>query len=233
MSDTVGTSNPWEDLPDAPPYVYGADAEPLAQFNRTADDLHKYHLDILPEPFLGRPAANVVLMNLNPGYSGEDEKFHHLDDYFRQVALANLAHREREYPFYFLDPRKKSPGHIWWQRRLRELTDLFGNRLVSRNVLCLEYFPYHSEEFDVATPPVPSQAYNFTLLRDALARDATIIVMRAERQWATAVPELSGKSRYVLNSNQSVYVSRKNCPTGFEAACDRLRAAARAPSPSL
>ena len=226
MSETVGVSNPWDNLPSAPPYALDGDAEPLERFNRTADDVYRYHLDILPEPFLGRPTASVVLLSLNPGYSGGEEQFHHLDDYFREVALANLGHREQEYPFYFLDPRMKSPGHLWWQKRLRELIELFGNRLVARNVICLEYFPYHSEKFHGTTPLVPSQAYTFRILRNALARNAAIIVMRAERQWVSAVPELRGARLHVLNSKRGVYISRNNCPTGFEEASDRLREAA-------
>ena len=100
--------NPWVTLPATPPYVFPDDAEAIGRFNKTADDSYRYHLDILPEPFLGRPDAPVVLLNLNPGYSGDEERFHHLDDYFRETALANLAHREQEYPFYFLD-RAETP----------------------------------------------------------------------------------------------------------------------------
>ena len=45
------------------------------------------------------------------------------------------------------------------------MIELFGNRVVANNVLCLEYFPYHSERFSTGTPAVPSQQYTFSLLK--------------------------------------------------------------------
>src|ERR1700688_5017120 len=104
--DTMTLLNPWVDLPTIQPYVLERDAHAIETFNSVARADQRYHLEILPEPFLGLPTADIVLLSLNPGYSPEEERFHHLDDYFRRVALANLAHAEQTYPFYFLEPGK-------------------------------------------------------------------------------------------------------------------------------
>lgn len=215
--------NPWIDLPSAAPFVVNDDAEKVEAFNRTASESHRYHLELLPEPFLGVPTAPIVLLNLNPGYDQNEERFHHLDEYFQRVSLLNLAHEGQDYPFYFLEPGKRSPGHVWWQQRLRELTDLYGNRVVARNLLCLEFFPYHSISFGNKTPKVPSQQYTFTLLRAALKRNAVVIAMRAFDKWIDNVPELRDYDVHRLNSQQAVYVTAKNCPTGFAEATARLR----------
>lgn len=84
--------NPWLLLPQDPPFVAAADRESIDAFNATADNDHRIHTDVLPEPFLGLPTADVVLLNLNPGFSEEEVAYHHLDAYFREAALANLAH---------------------------------------------------------------------------------------------------------------------------------------------
>jgi hypothetical protein len=221
--------NPWVDLPDAPLYVLPEDAEPLARFNDAVEKEYKYHLESLPEPFLGRPGAPIVLLSLNPGFDGIDEQSQECDNYFRAATLANLSHSAQEYPFYFLDPTKNSSGHVWWQRRLRELTDLFGHRVVAENVLCLEYFPYASKYFHAATPRIASQTYTFALLRKALQRKAQIIVTRSKTLWLDAVPELATGNTHFLNSNQAAYITRNNCPTGFAEACERLRTAGSRP----
>lgn len=131
-----------------------------------------------PSRFLGLPESDVVLLNLNPGFSAEEVEYHHLDRYFQGAALANLA-QEQPYPFYFLDSAVKSPGHQWWQRRLGTLIQQFTAETLARRLLCLEFFPYHSERFDRAIPRIPSQGYTFALLRQAIERGAVIIVMRA------------------------------------------------------
>jgi hypothetical protein len=213
--------NPWTALPTSAPYVLPQDAPIIDRFNLSSADANRYHLEILPEPFLGRPDANVVLLSLNPGYSPEEERFHHLDSYFRNAALTNLRHRQQRYPFYFLDPAQESPGHRWWRLRLGALIARYGAEVVASQVLCLEYFPYHSARFDTSTPRIPSQEYNFELLRRALDRGATVVAMRALRNWQKAVPELADRT-FSLNSAQAVYVSPRNCPEGFLAVCDRL-----------
>jgi hypothetical protein len=179
-------------------------------------------LDVLPEPFIGLPDASVVLLNLNPGFSEEEVAYHHLDEYFRSAALANLSHAPQPYPFYFLDPAVSSPGHRWWQSRLRTLLERVPVGRLSQRLLCVEYFPYHSARFSAAVPRVPSQEYSFQLVRDAVGRGAVIIAMRASRSWRQAVPELESTTVHSLNSAQSVYITPNNCPTGFPAALPAL-----------
>jgi hypothetical protein len=51
-----------------PPYVYAMDNLAVDAFNAHARDEHRIHTDVLPEPFLGRKDAPIVLLNLNPGF---------------------------------------------------------------------------------------------------------------------------------------------------------------------
>jgi hypothetical protein len=73
--------NPWLELPHQAPYVLADDADAIERFNRTASarrqaDRTWLHLELLPEPFLGDPAAPIVVLSLNPGYSPDDAAWH-------------------------------------------------------------------------------------------------------------------------------------------------------------
>src|SRR2546427_6801526 len=115
--------NPWLDLPHQAPFVLTEDAKAVADFNRSATDATRSHVELLPEPFLGDPKAPVVLLSLNPGFSHEDADCH-TDPTFARLSRANLEHRACDHPFYLLNPTVSGPGRRWWDRRLSRLLDL-------------------------------------------------------------------------------------------------------------
>jgi hypothetical protein len=220
--------NPWHGLPDRPDYVLPEDIEQLTNFNRRAKPEAYLHLNLIPEPFLGLPDALVVLLGLNPGYIDEDDA-HHKDPAFMRRSRDNLLHLDSTYPFFLLDPAITAPGRRWWERKLRHLIERFGRETIAQRVLCVEYFPYHSRRFGHHKLVLPSQQYSFSLVRDAINREATIIVMRSKRIWLDAVPELNGYKRLCqLRNAQSPYISPRNCPVGFEAICLSISKGAKA-----
>ena len=58
------------------------------------------------------------------------------------------------------------------------------------NVLSIEFLPYHSTSYRTVPVTLPSQRYSFGLVRAAIERAATIVVLRGRRSWTVAVPEL-------------------------------------------
>lgn len=214
--------NPWSYLPDSTPFVLEQDAKAIATFNRSAKPDTFVHLELLPEPFLGNPIAPVVLLGLNPGYSPDDIT-HHQVEQFAILSRYNLQHRDVDYPFYLLNPVLDAPGGKWWAQRLSRLIAAKGRKAVAQHVLCIEYFPYHSRRFAHAKLKVSSQEYSMQLLRDAIRRDAVIVVMRAEKLWLASVPELAqAKHTYRLNSVQNTTISLNNCPDGYNHVLDAL-----------
>ena len=88
---------------------------------------------------------------------------------------------------------------------------------LAHSLLCLEFFPYHSERYRGMSTLVPSQMYTFHLLEEAMKRKALIIQMRSKTIWQYYVPELKNHNNYFqLRSPQNVTVSRNNCPEGFD-----------------
>jgi hypothetical protein len=204
-------NNPWLELPEAAPYVLETDFPAIEAFNHRARTEYRIRMEIVPEPFLGRPGAPVVLLNLNPGFTEDDIELHKKSS-FLESSLKCLRHEPQPYPFYLLDPLNDGPGHRWWSRKLRPLVERFDAKHVAQNVLCVELFPYHSLKFGVATLRVPSQHYSFDLVREALRRDALIVAMRSLRLWNEAVPGLESHPRLcTTRSAQNPTISERNC----------------------
>jgi len=216
-------------LPDVEPFVLPDDINVVAEFNRNAQHLARVDLGLLPEPFIGRCDAPIVLLNLNPGWSFDDAKWHRHPGFACRLR-ANLNQEDSPYPFYLLDPDLKgdsgaySPGGIWWRKRLRVLIEHVDSlETVANSILCVEYFPDHSQRYGGRMQPIPSQNFSFSLVRSALDREAIIVVLRSQRRWHAAVPELvTYKNQYVLRNPRSPYVTPNNCD-GFDAIVRRLR----------
>lgn len=209
--------NPWLDLPASAPFVLPADAAAIARFNERARADVAVHLELLPEPFLGDPLSPVVLLGLNPGFSPDDAACH-ADPTFAALSRANLEHLKSDFPFYLLNPAAPGPGRRWWSKRLRKLIEATSLSAVANRVLCVEFFGYHSDRYAHRKLRLPSQDYGVHLLRQAMARNAVVVVMRSRRFWFDAVPELASyPRRFSLRNVQSTYVSPRNCPDGFDA----------------
>lgn len=208
--------NPWRRLPAEPPYILDEDRAAVDEFNRRCrNDLFRIRPEILPEPFLGSPDSAVVLLNLNPGFTDDDLAWHE-EPRFAAQSRANLVHQAKPYPFYLLNPSLDAPGVRWWTQRLGALIKATSLESVSRSVLCVEHFPYHSRKYRHSRLRLQSQEYGFDLVRSALRRNAIVVVMRGWRFWKDSVPELEGYAhRFELRSVQNVSISPGNCPSGF------------------
>jgi len=226
--------NPWSQLPTDAPHVLRQDLPIVEEFNQqyahNSDIKIQSHL--LPEPFIGDPSAHVYLLNLNPGYSPEDDDWHRNRAY-RNAIIENLGHKTAEYPFYFLDPRlEDAPGSAWWKRRSRWWIRDVGTEILARNLFCAELFPYHSRRYRPVpkriSPDglVPSSAYVANLVREAIRdRDhqPMIVAMRAPRRWCELIPELGDYSKLFRISNpQNVSLSPNNLK-GYDQLVAELR----------
>lgn len=208
-------TNPWTYLPENAPHVISEDLAPLLEWNKRAKPVHEYHLDLLPDPYIGHLSAPVIMLALNPGYSEEDHQTH-LDPAFRDRALVNLRQGDQPYPFYYLDPELPGGGRPFWENKLRALIEHFGREHVSDNVTCLQFHPYHSREYRPSRLSLPSQQFTFDALRTAIRRDAMVVALRSWGHWVREVPELEEHGRVVrLRSPRNPTVSPRNCGEGF------------------
>lgn len=203
-------NNPWTELPRQAPYVLEGNRQGVERFNSSVEPKFAFHLELLPEPFVGDPAAPVVLLNLNPGFNPKDFDVHQTDA-FRGAARGNLGHAPDGYAFYPLDPRLSgAPVSAWWTKRLRTLSRDVGLQRVAQGLFCVQLLPYHSKEFRRLLH-LPSQSYSRALVNRALDWGALVIGLRSRRLWEDAVPELIGYQNSAwLRNPRSPYVTPRN-----------------------
>ena len=207
--------NPWNKLPTTPPYILDIDKSLVENNKAKFNEETELQFELLPEPFLGNPLAPVILLNLNPGYSPDDITYHQQPK-FIELSRANLNLQLLEYPIFLLNPSLSAPGRDWWEKKLGSLIRDTSKEVVANNVLCVEYFPYHSKKFGHHKLQLQSQEYSFHLVRQAIARNAVIVLMRSRKLWVTEVPELENyRFLFSVRSVQNPTISPRNCPEGY------------------
>lgn len=182
--------NPWTSITDpSGAYVLEADREPIESFNETASDEHRIQLGVLPEPFIGDPAAPVLILSLNPGFKPAQLEAHARPPLAELLMQSmRLEAGESSIPFHHLHPvyQEHSPS-LWWQRCLKGWIERYGIERVSRAFFCIEYFPYASRRYKALPDLLDSQRFAFAVARAKIAEGATVIVFRHKRAWAEAL----------------------------------------------
>ena len=221
------TVNPWRSLPLIAPFVLPSDATAIDQFNSKADCTKQFDLSLLPEPFTGSPAAPILLLALNPGLSDGDAQVHSTPRFIEQIRRS-LVHELNPYPFLHLQPdQETSPGAKWWRRIAKSLIADLGFNAVSKNIFCIQYFPYHSKTYGSGKLDIiDSQRYSFDLVRAAIQRRAEIVIMRSSGLWLAAIPELTSYSRiHCVKNPRNPTLSPKNLgEVSYKSLSDRIRA---------
>jgi len=93
--------NPWTALPEVAPYVLGMDREAVDRHNARAAAPHRLQLDLMPEPFLGRKDAPVVVLLGNPGYSERDHIWHDRPEFRAAIReTSRTSGRHTHTPFW-------------------------------------------------------------------------------------------------------------------------------------
>jgi hypothetical protein len=193
--------NPWIHLPNQPNYWLHVDQPSIVNFN------NGYHGspfeiigNILPEPFIGNSNAEIILLNLNPGFAGNNA--HNItmgNPNFVNDSLLNLNHDISS--FFLLNHH--GPGNDWWSRKFNYIIQNYG-RLKVNKFMCVEWFPYSSSNFHSnywENNNLPSQQYNFDLVRSFIKKGKVIVIMRSERLWFNSVPQLQNYNNLIILRN--------------------------------
>jgi len=221
--------NPWKDFVEnskSKNLVLADEKDIIKSFNKSANELYKIHTDIMPAPFMGDVLnSQIVILTLNPGYDKqEDEKGYYTKyisywekqiEHIKPVDNLPLFCLEEEYIKY----------SNYWDKKLKPLIELTSREKVAKNISIIQYFPYHSLKYKnipkrILNGYLKSQEYNFQLVREAIKREAIIILLRSEKLWLEAVPELEplkiNKKLYRTNSYLNPTFSEGNLPIAFD-----------------
>lgn len=159
----------------------------------------RFYFSLLPVPYAGDlTRADIFIVLLNPGFGGAfDFYVEYQRPEWRERLLANLRQDVAglEFPNLFLDPFLCWTGaYQWWERKLRRVAQARASKIggyrnaikeLSRRVACIEYVPYHSQEFSgaglLSILPSAQAAENYVrqvLLPEARADRISLIVTR-------------------------------------------------------
>lgn len=203
--------------------------------NKLSNDVYKVHTEIMPAPFMGDVHnAPIVLLLLNPGYDKTEDADNYYSDY-RDWWKNEIQHHptKPDLPFFALH-EEYSKSSNYWIRKLKPLIENSGREIVSKNICSIQYFPYHTEKYkniyknllkeEGFIDHLPSQKYNFDLVKKAMERNALIIITRSKKLWFNAIPELAEyENNHFTNSYQNITISKNNLPYAFDKILEKLQ----------
>lgn len=226
--------NPWLRLKNRSPYVLRVDEAAIRSFNRTAPVKNKIWIDeLLPVPYVGNVLdSKIVLLQANPGtylppgFKTPPDDWSCLGARYRKKYMKKywigLRQRKTEFPFGKLNPDFPSDGgFVYWSGVFSDfITSKSDYARLSKLVSCVEFFPYHSKSYKrigkkhlgKGLKYLSSQEYGFFLVREAIKRKKTIIVMK-KVGWLEAVPELR-KAQCIFQKSRNVKLSKNNLKRG-------------------
>lgn len=240
--------NPWPKLIEAENYSLNDDFEIIKAFNeKEKKRKNRYEeenkllkkdfeikLDMIAEPFFGNQKADIIVLAQNPGiYQKKGKKKGEKNEYDlykeKKCFIENIKKYHKtgdqsiDYPYYYFDPMYDGyRGNNWAKKRFRELKEELNLdwKVLSNQILYLQYFPYHSKNFKNIKEGeyLECQKYTFQLLANSMNTNALVICFRGLGLWDNALKhnissDLSlknYKNMIVLNSAQSVYVTKNN-----------------------
>ena len=199
----------------------------IEKFNQKAAEQFKIRLEIMPAPFMGNVQTSpIVLLMLNPGYDKEEE----LKGYYKEYMpywKNEIQHIQSipELPLFCLDEQYITYSN-YWEKKLKPLTSISSREKVAKSISKIQFFPYHSQKFKAISKKIlnqegyddylPSQKYNFHLVKEAMKRDSIIIILRSRKMWFEAIPELKEyKNLHFTKSYLNTILSENNLSVTF------------------
>lgn len=212
--------NPWLtfDPEENTPKFHDLDKAHAEAFNKGIETRDQYRLaeHLEPDPYLGNPLANTFVLLANPSVS-EKEARHD----FRMNPMKldqnrrNLRHEDLD---SFLSgihsPGNPEMENEWLKPRFRKVVHETSADRVSKGIFLVNFHAYHSKSWHAIPFTFETQRYSFHLVREAMKRNALIIMSRNILGWFTAIPGLYDyKNRVMFISPRSVHISQENLGT--------------------
>ena len=167
----------------------------------------KIQKNTLPEPYTGDVRSNVYCLNLNPGdacvcYNSEPQLKKDFEEYTQKTLRHELAGN------MWSQLEEDTAGKKWWQQNTKELCE-------NPRMFVIEYFPYHTEKVAYFPRKLPSYEYSNQLIRQAMAENKYIVIMRHRKEWLQRISGLEEYERLAyLNSPENPCLTKNNFKHG-------------------
>jgi hypothetical protein len=179
----------------------------------------------MPGPFVGNPlTARVLLLALHPGFVDSDLEA--ADNQAIQEPWRDALQLRDGAIFHPVHPDQEVVGGSpWWPKKLRRIIETVGLSTVMSRVAAAEWFPYVSRSLVEIPQLLPSQAFTFQVVRQALEHGAQPVIMTGGTQWRRSVPELTQHGLITLRNWQNPTITPGNMePDEWERVVGALRA---------
>lgn len=221
--------NPWTQLGKSSPFVLHDDWEVMRRTRKMkGQQRNRKEFKVLPFPFSGsRNRSRILALLLNPGFANDglsDISMHQLVPSYSAENRKALLFKKTAVPFFILNERYACfVGFDWWYKNWMPVIKQVGLKAVQHHLMCVEFIPYHSSHFssfDINTC-IPSQRFSVFLVREAMKKGKTIIIMKGKPRWFKEIPALKTYRRLIcLNTTRKSIISPKNVGrTQFERIC--------------
>lgn len=191
---------------------------------------HKIHAGLIPIPYAGDILnANIYILALNPGFGPHDYYAESYNNEFRKARIQQLRqeHMDNLYPWSDLNPLFCwHGGWKYWTSRLGDIINKLSEQkrtpykealmLLSKNIACLEYVPYHSKSYGIRRSIV-DKMLSSTLMKafvhdyvvpKAIRGDAIIVVTRHVDVWE--LPQNHNIVTYNAAESRAAYLNLKS-----------------------
>ncbi|MCQ2222679.1 MAG: hypothetical protein MJZ35_02700 [Bacteroidaceae bacterium] len=188
--------------------VAACDKDIIEKFNQKYPNELK--LNLWPEVFMGNPDAPVYLLNGNPGYNKEDDRFVNDPDFIDAIRKT-LSH-DTDVFMFLEDTWDDHSGTKYWKNHTKELRKIIKD--LGGKLFDIEYFPYHSENQEIikkSNLKLPSFEYSNQLVEKAINDGKLIVLMRNASKWIERIPNLRNyKNVLYLSSSSNTSLTPKN-----------------------
>lgn len=185
--------------------------------------INKFHLGILPQPFIGNlKNASIFILLLNPGFGPGDYYAECKVPGFKKALKDNLKQNNKE-GFLFLNPKYSwHGGFIYWHKKLEKVIQKLSNKmkisfsearqLLAANLACIELFPYHSRSSLKLPNNLPSsilaRGFVSDLIRNRVERKkAIVIATRHVKEWELPSRKIDGVIKYKKGQTRGAHLT--------------------------
>ena len=220
------SNNPWLGFKHSELMVHTDDLDAVQHHNATSKRNYEFLLHLAPEPWIGNLNGNLLVLYANPGATEDNvnrvlQPDHEL---VMQKSIRNLNQENIEYPHFHFDPElNQTEGSKWFKAKYRWLLDETSEQILAKNLVTCELAPYHSMKWKIPKRKLPTQEFTFDIIRNAILRDAVILLARTPKLWIENIPELLRYPRVFRPNSINASVSPKNYPGHFNEIIEALK----------
>jgi hypothetical protein len=211
--------NPWAGFRYSDSMLHPDDAESVEFHNSSSKADYQFLLHLAPEPWIGSLQGNLLVLYSNPGATQDNlNKVLQLKhNEVMEKSISNLNQEITSFPHFHFDPElKDTEGGKWFRSKYRWLIEETSDRAVSENLITCELAPYHSVKWKIPRRKLPTQEFTYEIIRNAMSRDAVILLARTPKVWLENLPELEKYPKMFRPNSINASISPKNYPGNFD-----------------